>query len=169
MNKTPLQLMMSALMLSSFVLGTYVLYIIFLQIISLYDAGGLLLNVNTLFIITAFALLSTLTFLMLISAIKIFRNSNYRLMKFLLYISIPSLYIMNYLTYKFIFGPSFIIAFGVEFEPFSILLDFNFQLFYSQYNLAFSTTGQGPISIGINLVPIIILMILKKWAQPQQD
>lgn len=105
---------------------------------------------------------SIVTLCFVMAAIQIYRHNRYQIFKTLLYLSIPFIYFKGIISYQFTFFSHLIVTMGSS-DALSFNFEFFAHIFSINYNILISTTPEDEIvQFGINLVPILILVVLKR-------
>lgn len=165
MNKSWFQILLSAFVLGTVIAGLYVFYQnIFGQLVTVLSGRvPLTLTAVSFLVIIAFVLFLIIT--LFFAALQIFRTGDWCLFKYLLYASIPACNIFNYFIYTFYFMPTLYaivtykpaihqLQFAVNTEILPIMFGFNF---------AVSTKPGDTLMLGINFIPIIVIILLQKF------
>ncbi|GEM_PF-3734424 len=163
MKKTPFQIIASIIMLLIFAAGVYLLYPTISQLVILLASGKVEFSSSVIATIGIYIIFCLAQLTMLLAAIQIYRTGRVCILKCLLYASIPSFNLLNYASYEFTFGPSLAFFLKTEFSPFSLGLNMEAHLMEVQYLLTFSNDYAGVIQVGVNIVPIIVLVLLRRW------
>jgi hypothetical protein len=162
MKKSISQIIMSIYMLCVFLLGAYILYGPLTGIIAQAFSGSYSFGFYGILTLLIFALFAIAQIFFLLAAIQIFRKGEYRILKVLLYMSIPSFNILGYVGYLFMFGPFVLLSIGTYVNQLNFMFNLNFHTFAVQYDLNFASDSNGLISVGINLVPFLFLILIRR-------
>lgn len=160
MKKKTLQVTLSFFMLFAFIYSSVMLYRFFEQMVFLYMSGKLEMTLSVMATLLIYGVFLAVQFLFLASAIQIYRRDSYALLRWLLYASIPHFNCFGYVSYMFVFGPFLAFTAGATFEPMQFFVDSGADYFDVQYMLTFSRQAQPVFQIGLNVVPILLLMTI---------
>jgi hypothetical protein len=168
MNKSLFQMLFAGYVFAAFLMGVYVFYCIAgwayhaLKAAAEIPATG---YVGALAIVVYAALI---ILGLLFAAIQIFRTGSWKIFKYLLYLSIPQLNIFGYFIYKLYFMPYLYVTGGYNTSTHSLLgaVDFGFYPLSFNFDAGLFGPSAGLFLIGVNIVPIMVIILLKKFYRP---
>jgi hypothetical protein len=168
MKKTVGQIILAVVVLAVFLFGSYVLYPVLGSLLSQITAGSIsVINILLGLLILVAFVGAQLAFLF--AAIEIFNHGTVRILKILLWLSIPSFSLMGYITYMFAFGPYLILTLGGAYaeEKLQLLTNVDFNLFGIKYDLSFADQSNGVFAVGVNVMAILFLFLLNRFYEPR--
>lgn len=165
MNKGWFQLFLSLYIFCTFIVGAYGFYSADNPFFALMRTGGSMSMPLFLFALII-GLYVFFVIGQLLASLQIFMTGRWSILKYLLYASIPTCNIFGYVIYEYYFMPFFyaIIGYKTAGPEFFGNVYFGFYPLVANFNLAlFDKASSGVFLVGVNIVPIIVIFLLKKY------
>lgn len=167
MNKSKFQLIFSVYVFACFVFGLYSLGFFLYPMLGFMLGGKILSSYQLVGFLTVVVFAGALLSLLLAASVQIFLTGRWNIFRYLLYASIPVINLFNHVVYTFYFMPYLyaILGYTSAGTELSLNLDFEAYPLLFGFTFAFSQTKGDLLEIGINVVPIIVLILLKRFYQ----
>ncbi len=164
MNKSWFQIILSLYVFCSFITGVYFFYhIISKPFFSLLTSGNAF-DVRLVALGLIYTFISFLILCLLLAALQIFRSGSWKILKYLLYASIPTFNVFG-VMYQFYFMPYLyaVAGFNTVGPQFLGNVDFGFYPLTFGINVSLLSENNTLFLAGLNIVPIIAIVLLKKY------